>query len=320
MPGQQKKLPGRGNQMEYRGYPNGPRAGGNAMTETSSDILIETAELETALGRDDLRIIDCDIDLGVDAKGNYSIRPCLDEWRAAHIPGSIYIDIVSELSAVHPTLNCMLPAADKFAAAMSERGIGDEHLVVLYSRGANLWATRLFMTFREFGHRKLKVLNGGWIKWEREGRPVTDEETSWSPTHYSVRPPAGRFVGKDAVAAAIADDSACVVNALSPAIYSGEVFHPPYGRPGHIPNTVNLYYMDLVDPETNGFRPIAEIEERLKRVGAIDADRVITYCGGGIAASADAFALHLSGRTDVELYDASLAEWGNDPSLPMETG
>ena len=75
----------------------------------------------------------------------------------------------------------------------------------------------------------------------------------------------------------------------------------------------------LIDPATNVFLQAAELRRRFAAVGAFGKE-VITYCGGGIAASADAFALVMLGHPNVKLYDASMSEWAADPALPMETG
>ena len=78
--------------------------------------------------------------------------------------------------------------------------------------------------------------------------------------------------------------------------------------------------LELVDPETHAYLPAAELRSRLESVGAMGADSVITYCGGGIAASGVAFALKLVAQENVSVYDASLEEWATDRSLPIETG
>jgi len=92
-----------------------------------------------------------------------------------------------------------------------------------------------------------------------------------------------------------------------------------YGRPGRIKGSVNLPAAHLLDPKTNEFLPAGELRKRFAAIGAFDKE-VITYCGGGIAASADALALVMLGHPNVRLYDASLSEWATEPSLPMETG
>ena len=91
-----------------------------------------------------------------------------------------------------------------------------------------------------------------------------------------------------------------------------------YGRPGRITGSGNVAARDLVDPKTHAYLPADALREKFEAAGALHAGRVITYCGGGIAASSDAFVLALLGKDDVAVYDASLSEWANDPSLPME--
>ena len=91
-----------------------------------------------------------------------------------------------------------------------------------------------------------------------------------------------------------------------------------YSRPGRIAGSTNVAARDLVDPATHAYLPPETLRQKFKAAGALDAGRVITYCGAGIAASSDAFVLTLLGGDDVAVYDASLSEWGNDPTLPME--
>ena len=110
----------------------------------------------------------------------------------------------------------------------------------------------------------------------------------------------------------------CTLNALLPQQHTGTGGNS-YGRPGRIAGSVNLPAAHLLDPATNTFLPADELRARFAAVGALDKP-VITYCGGGIAASADALALVMLGHADVKLYDASLSEWAIDPALPMETG
>ena len=117
------------------------------------------------------------------------------------------------------------------------------------------------------------------------------------------------------VRAALDSGHTCVVNALDRAQHRGETQH--YARPGHIAGSANVPAMELVDEATHRYRPLDELRAAFADVVGRD-ERVITYCGGGIAASSDAFVLHMLGHDDVAVYDNSLSEWAADPSLPME--
>ena len=127
------------------------------------------------------------------------------------------------------------------------------------------------------------------------------------------------MVGKEAVLAAIGDGAVCTINSLSEAQHNG-TGGTVYGRVGRIAKSVNVPAAALLDPQTGAYLPAAQLRAHFDAVHAFDKPRVITYCGGGIAASSDALILTMLGHPDVRLYDASMSEWSNDPSLPMETG
>ena len=118
--------------------------------------------------------------------------------------------------------------------------------------------------------------------------------------------------------AGLGERATCVLNALTEEQHRGGGV--AYGRPGRIAGSANVPARSLVDPQTHAYLPADVLRERFAAAGALAAGRVITYCGGGIAASSDAFVLTLLGHEGVAVYDASLSEWATDPSLPMETG
>jgi thiosulfate/3-mercaptopyruvate sulfurtransferase len=208
---------------------------------------------------------------------------------------------------------------EDFAAAMRRFGISNGSRVVTYSTGNPWWATRVWWLLREFGHDNAAVLNGGWQKWTTEGRPVeTGAGTTCPPGDFVVREVRNLMVGKDEVKAAIGDAGICTLNARLPAQHSGTGGNS-YGRAGRIAGSVNVPAAHLLDPATNAFLPADELRRRLGAVNALDRP-VIAYCGGGIAASADALILTMLGHRNVKIYDASLSEWAKDENLPMETG
>jgi thiosulfate/3-mercaptopyruvate sulfurtransferase len=124
---------------------------------------------------------------------------------------------------------------------------------------------------------------------------------------------------KAGVLAALGAPGACVLNALTAEQHQG-TGGVAYGRPGRIAGSVNVPARDLVDPATHAYLPAEALREKFAKSGALDAGRVVAYCGGGIAASSDAFVLTLLGHDGVAVYDASLSEWARDPSLPMDRG
>ena len=286
---------------------------------THSEFLIDTETLERQLGDPNLRVFDCTTILIPDPKTTYQAVPARADFEKGHIPGAQFIDLQADLSDSSQRLRFMLPSAEAFTAAMRRFGVGQGTRVVTYSTTTPQWATRVWWLLRVFGFDHAAVLDGGWQKWNREGRPVeTGPGKPRPPGDFVVREQRPLMAGKEAVLGAIGDGAVCTLNALSAEQHAGSGGNS-YGRVGRIKGSVNLPAAHLLDPATSEFLPADELRRRFEAVGAFDK-QVITYCGGGIAASADAFALVMLGHPDVKLYDASMSEWANDPSLPMETG
>ncbi len=281
--------------------------------------LVETDWLEAHLADPDLRIFDCTTYLLPDPKAVYRIESGRADWEKAHIPGAGFIDLQGELSDQSTKLRFMMPPAEQFAAAMSHFGVGDGTRVVLYSAGSIQWATRVWWMLRAMGFDNAAILNGGWEKWQAEGRRVSTEPPAYPPATFTADPRPELFAEKDKVLAAVGDGGACVLNALTAEQHDGSSGRH-YGRPGRIAGSVNVPGRSLTDPETNAYRSPAELQALFDAAGVSRDREVVAYCGGGIAASNDTFVLTLLGYDKVSLYDASLSEWARDDSLPMETG
>ena len=288
------------------------------MTEfVHPEYLVETDWLADHLA--EVVILDCTTHLIPDPKITYVVKPGREDFEKGHIPTAQFCDVSRDVSDTSQKFNFMRQKTEDFAAAMRRFGIGNNTRVITYSTGNPWWATRVWWLLREFGHDNAAVLNGGWQKWLRENRPVEAGPVGTpKPGDFTVRQVRNLMVNKDDVKAAIGNPAICTLNALLPAQHTGQGGNS-YGRPGRIAGSVNVPAANLIDPETNTFLPPDELARRLGAVGALDRP-VIAYCGGGIAASADALVLTMLGHTDVKIYDASLSEWAKDESLPMETG
>jgi thiosulfate/3-mercaptopyruvate sulfurtransferase len=284
------------------------------------EFLAETEWLAVHLHDPDLVVLDCTTHLIPDPKITYTVKPGREDFEKGHIPRAQFVDLQADLSAKHPKLRFMMPGPEEFAAAMGLFGVGDDSRVILYSTTTPQWAARVWWMMRTYGHDHAAVLNGGFQKWAREGRPVETGPAPPRPTaKFTVREDRHLMVGKEAVLGAVGDGAVCTINALSAEQHAGTGGNT-YGRPGRIAKSVNVPAVSLIDPQTGAFLQAAALRAKFDAVGAFDKPRVITYCGGGIAASADALALVMLGHPDVRLYDASMSEWANDPSLPVERG
>jgi thiosulfate/3-mercaptopyruvate sulfurtransferase len=280
------------------------------------DALVSTSWLADQLGQPDLRVLDCTVLLAPQPGGGFAVESGRAAWEKAHIPGSAFADLPGDLSDPTSPLRFTLPSAERFGEAMGALGVSDEHRVVLYDSRVNMWAARVWWMLRAFGFDRAAVLDGGWRAWTTDGRPTSTEPAGWAPATFTARARPGLFVGKEMVEEAVERGQTCLVNALDEAQHRGETQH--YARPGHIRGSTNVPAMGLVDDDTHRYRPLEELRAMFADVTG-RGERVITYCGGGIAASSDAFVLHRLGHDDVAVYDNSLSEWAADPSLPMET-
>ncbi len=283
------------------------------------EFLADTAWLAAHLHDPAVVVLDCTTHLIPDPPRVYKAVPGRADFEAGHIPGAQFCDIQANLSDGTSGLRFMTPSAETFAAAMGRFGVGTNTRVILYSTANVWWATRVWWLLRHFGFDRAAVLDGGFQKWRAEGRPVaTGTATPRTASEFPLRPVRGLMVDKAAVLAAVGDAAVCTLNALRPDQHSGQG-GVAYGRAGRIKGSVNVPAMHLIDPATNAFRAADDLRAVFAAVGALERP-VIAYCGGGIAASADALVLTMLGHANVRIYDASLSEWAVDQSLPMETG
>ena len=286
--------------------------------------LVTTHWLAENLNNPDLRIIEAtsllpnyfedDADQGLTkASGSR-------EWRASHIPGSAFADILGDLSDQDDERRMYaMPDATRFAEVMSRLGVGNDSAVVIYDRQFNMWASRLWWMLRSFGFDNAAVVDGGWQKWIEEGRPVSSEPPNYPPATFDAQAREELIAQQAEVQEAIGQASTRLINALHPDEFAGRPPHR-YARAGRIPSSVNVPFLVTVDPESQQCASDEELIKLFDSVGALNKEKVIGYCGGGIAACNTALALTRLGVDNVSLYDGSMTEWASDPSLPMETG
>ena len=282
--------------------------------------LVSPGELRGALGDERVRVFDATVFLrrAVDG-GPYTVESGRESYARAHIPGAGFADIPGALSDPTSPFAFTLPAAEHFAAAIGRLGIGNGTHVVAYAQDIQMWATRLWWLLRYFGHDDTSVLDGGLVAWTAADGPVESGESKYTPASFTARPRPELLASLADVREITENGSACLVNALSPEAFRGEG-PSAYSRPGRIPGSVNVPWNGLVDATTNRFRPPAELAAALNGGGVRTDQPVIAYCGGGISATVDLFALSLTGRDDARLYDGSLTEWSAHPDLPLLTG
>lgn len=280
--------------------------------------LVSTEWLAENLRVPNLRIFDCSTVLKFGAGGErpYCVLNCASEHSAGHIPGANCFDLQRDFSDNDSPYGMTLAAPETVSAAFEKAGVSDGTHVVLYSRRSPSWATRFWWMLRWLGFDAASVLDGGFEKWVAEGYPLSTEPSTYPEGSMTVRLRPDLFVGKEQVLAATEDPATCLVNALGRDVFSGE--NSRYGRPGRIPGSVSVPKVDLIDRDTHAFLPAGHIARVFESVGADKAKGHITYCGGAIFATVDAFWLHQLGHDQVAVYENSMSEWGPDHSLPIE--
>ncbi|MBS7547175.1 sulfurtransferase [Dietzia massiliensis] len=285
----------------------------------TTPLTVSPGWLREHLGDADLVVVDATTHLTADADGTPRPVSGLETYRPEHIPGALFADLLGDFADPSSPLPATAPDHERFAAAASGLGIGDGATVVVYDQHEGFWATRFWWHLRFEGFDDVAVLDGGLPAWKAAGYEVTDEIAVPTPrTFTGVRRPELIRSTED-VAAALDDENTILVNVLDEATYRGDV--ASYGRPGHIPGSINLPVARLRNPETGTLRPLEELRAEFEAAGLLDEDRtVVTYCGGGIAATGVAHALALTGREDVAVYDGSMTAWAGDPALPLVTG
>ena len=277
------------------------------------DLLVSTDWLAAEMGKTDLRIIDATMFLP--AHG----RNARTEFEAAHIPGAVFFDI-EEVSDTSNPLPTMLPPAEKFASRCQALGLGDGSRIVVYDNSPLKSAARVWWMLNLFGAHEVAILDGGFAKWQAEGRAVESGKPIVRHRHFTVW--ADRKLVRDMgqMTDNLRSKAEQVVDARSAARFTGAEADPRPGvRPGHIPGSSNIPYSALFN-EDGTFKNKAEIKALFDAAGIDLGKPLVATCGSGITAPVLAFGAAQLGKGDVAVYDGSWSEWGANPHTPVVTG
>ncbi|WP_052889099.1 sulfurtransferase [Thermogemmatispora carboxidivorans] len=292
------------------------------MSEQRERLLVEPAWLEEHLRDPRLRIVDMRGYVRTVERGAGEQEAVYEgaraEYEQGHIPGAVYLDWTSDIVDPASEVKAQVAPPERFAEVLGRLGIGDEHVVVAYdAHPASQFATRLWWALTYYGHREVRVLNGGFPRWLREGRPLTTEVPQFPPAIFTPRVQPELRATAEEVLAALGRAGVRVIDARDVGQYSGQVVRQP-GRRGHIPGAINIPREELVDPQTGQFRSNEELAAVFARAGVHPEEQVIAYCNGGVAATVVLFSLALLGYPHLTNYDGSWNEWGVRPDLPTE--
>ena len=238
-------------------------------------------------------------------------------YASGHLPGAIYFDLDDDLSVPpgpatgrHP-----LPDMTVFAEKLGVRGIGNEHLVVVYDDASGLFSGRLWWMLRYAGHDRVKVLDGGLTAWRETGGDVTTDVPSYRRATFELDLRHEMRADKEYLSRHIGDPEVLLVDARAAERFRGEI-EPLDPTPGHIPGAVNRPFADNL--EGGRFRAPALLRERY--AVAEEVEDVVVYCGSGVSAAHDVLAMEEAGLPLPRLYVGSWSEWCRDPAAPVATG
>ncbi|MGB6163926.1 MAG: sulfurtransferase [Pseudonocardiaceae bacterium] len=243
-------------------------------------------------------------------------------YDAGHIPGAVKINWKTELQ--DPVIRDFVDKG-AFEKLLSDKGISNDDTVVLYGGNNNWFAAYAYWYFTLYGHRDVRLLDGGRKKWELDNRPLTSDEVSRPATSYtaheqdtSIR--AFRQETIDAIG------TKNLVDVRSPDEFSGKILAPAHlpqesaQRPGHIATALNVPWSKAAN-EDGTFKSDDELRALYRAAGLDESKATIAYCRIGERSSHTWFVLHeLLGFADVKNYDGSWTEYGSLVGVPIELG
>jgi thiosulfate/3-mercaptopyruvate sulfurtransferase len=272
--------------------------------------LVSTAEL--AANYQKWRVFDCRHDLAKPELGE-------QQYRQSHIPGALFASLDRDLSGRKTGTNGRhpLPEPQDFEKWLEKTGLTPKDQVVCYDAGNGSMAARLWWMLRWIGHDKVAVLDGGFAKWTKEGRPVTIDVPLFTPLNYPIKPRKDFAVDVGFVSKNL--KNIFLVDARAPARYRGEQ-EPIDPVAGRIPGAKNRFNLDNLSAHGT-FKSPEELKKDFHSVlqGRAPAE-VIHYCGSGVAACHNLLAMEVAGLKGGKLYAGSWSEWARDPKRPQERG
>ncbi|HEX8083711.1 MAG TPA: sulfurtransferase [Solirubrobacteraceae bacterium] len=282
------------------------------MADYAKDVLVSTDWVAEHLDDDSIRIVEVDE------------NPAL--YAEAHIPGAIGFDWKNDLQ---DQVKRDFLGPEEFGRLFGERGISNDHTIVLYGDRNNWFAAYTYWYLKYYGHDKVLLMNGPREKWISEGRPTSTDVPSYEATTFDAQPGDEAIRAKrDEVLSVVTGDNGGkkLVDVRSPQEYSGELIamagYEQEGaqRGGHIPGAASIPWAQAVR-EDGTFKSKDELEELYGGKGVLSGDPIIAYCRIGERSAHTWFVLHeLLGRDDVKNYDGSWTEWGNLVNVPIEKG
>jgi thiosulfate/3-mercaptopyruvate sulfurtransferase len=276
----------------------------------SGSTLVSTGELAANLTK--WRVFDCRHDLANPKLGG-------EQYREAHIPGALFAHLDRDLSGRKTGANGRHPLPDPHDVEkwLEKTGLTPHDQAICYDGGPGAMAARLWWMLRWVGHERVAVLDGGFAKWTKEGRPTTVDVPHFTPFNYPIRLKSDSAIDVRAVEAGLG--KSLLLDARAPVRYRGEQ-EPIDPIAGRILGAKNRFNMDNLSPDGT-FKTPAQLKRELEPLlRDRSPSEVIHYCGSGVAACHNLLAMEIAGLQGGKLYAGSWSEWSADPKRPQERG
>jgi thiosulfate/3-mercaptopyruvate sulfurtransferase len=272
------------------------------------EVLVDTQWVAGHLSDPKVKIVEVDVDTSA--------------YDTGHIKGAIGLDWRKDLQA--RPIRDLLPR-DEFEALLSSKGISSDDTVIVYGDNNNWFAAWFLWNLKYYGHKDVRLINGGRKKWQDEGRELVTDAPTIKPTTYKAgQPDKSIRVLRDQVLADLGKAGVVLVDVRSPKEFSGELLAPENlpqegaQRGGHIPGAKNIPWAQAVRDDGT-FKPAEELRELYGSKGVTADKDVIAYCRIGERSSHTWFVLqYLLGYPKVRNYDGSWTEWGSLIAAPIE--
>jgi thiosulfate/3-mercaptopyruvate sulfurtransferase len=271
-------------------------AGGYARPE----LLVDTAWLAQHLNDPNIRVVD------IRARG----------YGDGHIPEAVFVDSNWIRNPKAPPT--FLPTPQEFEALMSKLGISNNTRVIAYDERGGIYAARLWWILNYYGHSNVALLDGGWVKWAADQRPMSAQTPTPAPAVFHVKPGTVKVATADQVKSAINNPAMKLIDARTQGEIDGKDLRN-IKRGGFIESSIPVYWEDTLDPVAKTFKPAADIAKLYRDKGIGADDNVTVYCQVGMRASHDIFTLALIGHDPSKLanYYGAWEEWGNRDDTPI---